>query len=434
MQTNACVTLLCSDAAPRRRLELSLLCGRFNVSETIMPSAKLILYFIGHHLAGADEQHLAEIKARHKTQKLIVLSEDRDLNESHTPAKTHADDIILDCFNSAALLARLHSLLNAPLKIRAETSELVGESAAIRTVRETIELVAPSEVTLLITGETGTGKECAARMAHRLSKRSRGPFMAVNCAAIPDALLEGELFGYERGAFTGALKAYPGKLKLSDHGTLVLDEVGDLTLAGQAKVLRAIETREIYRLGGISPERFDARIVAVTNADLAVRMTEGGFRKDLYYRLAVAQVNMPSLRERREDISVLAQHFLVQIAAKSHRNIECFDAAALALLCGHNWPGNVRELINVVEMALLAHPGPVIPASALSLNTRDLHRASAPASRNEKEYLLQTLESCGGNKSLAAKKLNWSRMTLYRKLELYQLASPPATVTTHVTV
>jgi DNA-binding NtrC family response regulator len=304
--------------------------------------------------------------------------------------------------------------------------ELIGLSPQIEAVRKTIALIAGSDVTVLITGETGCGKECAARMVHRLSNRSTMPLVALNCAAIPDTMLEGELFGYEKGAFTGAIKAYPGKVKLADGGTLALDEIGDLSPQGQAKILRAIETHEFYRLGALKPDRFDARIVAMTNVNLETACTNNTFRKDLYYRLAVAQVHLPPLRERREDILPLARHFL----RKSSHNIAPDAADALQSYC---WPGNVRELNNVMVLAALVCPGGSITAKSLPPN---VHGVASPSGGirpiMEKQLLLDALKSAGGNKSVAAKSLKWSRMTLYRKLEIHHIANDAKGVTQHL--
>ncbi len=330
-------------------------------------------------------------------------------------------------------MSRLHELvdqlrgLRPPRTVPAQP-ELIGISTQIDAVRKTIAMIAASDVTVLITGETGCGKECAVRMIHRLSRRSQMPLVALNCAAIPDTMLEGELFGYEKGAFTGAIKAYPGKIKLSDGGTLALDEIGDLSPQGQAKILRAIETHEFYRIGGVKPERFNARIVAMTNVDLAAASASNGFRKDLYYRLAVAQIHLPPLRERREDILPLARHFL----EKSTKEISEDAADALQ---SYLWPGNVRELNNVMMLAALQSAGHTLNVEALPAQVRQgqvLHRGASQFS--ERDRLIAALKAAGGNKSVAAKSLNWSRMTLYRKLEIHMIASDPIHVTRRVTV
>lgn len=296
---------------------------------------------------------------------------------------------------------------------------MVGRSEAFRSLCSFVDRLAPTRATVLITGETGTGKELIAAMVHNKSKRAGGPLVAINCAAIPDALLEGELFGYERGAFSGASVAYPGKLNLADRGTLLLDEVGELSLAAQAKLLRAIDTGEAYRLGARTPSRFDVRIIASTNRNLAQDVTDGKFRADLYYRLAVARLELPPLRVRIEDIAPIARQLLARIADEFGRTMLRLDETAIRRLERHSWPGNARELRNVLEVAVinsdsdcisschlpLASPGVSVPAPA----------RTSPA-RDEKRAILDALCQAGGNKRLAALALNCSRMTLYRRM------------------
>lgn len=292
---------------------------------------------------------------------------------------------------------------------------IAGSSAALNRLRAFAARIAPTNVTVLISGETGTGKDCFAAMIHKMSLRAQGPLVAVNCAAIPDGLLEGELFGYERGAFTGALNAYPGKLKLADGGTLFLDEVGELSLSGQAKVLRAIETGEIYRLGARAPTRFNARIIAATNRDLLAEVAEKRFRDDLYYRIAVARLEAPPLRERAEDVAPIARRLLATLGAASGLRRRRIDAEAMARLEAHRWPGNVRELRNVIEIAMVMCDGDTIRKKDLPSYLLE-GACAAPVRFGERERLMSTLKRVGGNKSEAAKALNCSRMTLYRKL------------------
>ncbi|MGE0221997.1 MAG: sigma-54 dependent transcriptional regulator [Acetobacteraceae bacterium] len=356
--------------------------------------------------------------------RVIVCESDGSQAAAVDAFRAGADDFISiesDESERASLLAR-H--LAAVAETSAESQEhggLIGESGTMRDLRGFIRRLAPSSVTVLITGETGTGKDCAALLLHRLSRRATGPLVALNCAAIPEALLEGELFGYERGAFSGALSAYPGKLKLADGGTLFLDEIGELSLAGQAKVLRAIETREVYRLGARTPTRFDVRIVAATNRDLAAEMEAGRFREDLFYRLAVARVPMPPLRERPEDIAPITRHLLQDLAASAGQETPRLDDAAAAALEAYRWPGNVRELRNALEVAMVSADAGRIRARDLPASITGAGAPSAPKPADERAHLLEALARAGGNKSLAAQALNCSRMTLYRKLARYGL-------------
>lgn len=337
-----------------------------------------------------------------------------------------AEIVFVDITRLNVLPAKLRKIMQQSSPVG--TQELIGVSKQIENVRTTIAMVAKSDATVLITGETGCGKECAARMVHRLSGRNAMPLVALNCAAIPDTMLEGELFGYEKGAFTGAVRAYIGKIKLADRGTLALDEIGDLSPIGQAKILRAIETHEFYRLGALKPEHFNARIIAMTNMDLAASSASNNFRKDLYYRLAVAQVYLPPLRERREDILPLAEHFLRN---GSHE----IAADAADALQSYDWPGNVRELSNVMVLAVLGSPSGIIRANILPPQFHTIAFAvGTQQPHSERERLLDALKVAGGNKSVAAKSLNWSRMTLYRKLEIYHIATSTNSVTQHVTL
>ena len=298
---------------------------------------------------------------------------------------------------------------------------LAGHSAALHVVRDFALRLAPTNVSVLITGETGTGKDCVAAILHRRGRRAKGPLVALNCAAIPDALLEGELFGYEKGAFSGAHTAYPGKLKLADGGTLLLDEIGELSLAGQAKILRAIETGEAWRLGAHNPTRFDVRIVAATNRDLEAEVEAGRFREDLFYRLAVARIEIPPLRDRREDIVPIARHLLVELSEQAGVPVPRLTEDAIVALEGHGWRGNVRELRNVVEIALVTAQGCTI--RAIDLPPYVAMQATAPhVELGERATLMRALERAGGNKSEAAKALSCSRMTLYRRLARYGLA------------
>jgi DNA-binding NtrC family response regulator len=286
---------------------------------------------------------------------------------------------------------------------------LVGRSAAMAALRERVRRVAASDCNVLVTGETGSGKECVAEALHRLGARSARPFVAINCAAFPDSLLDSELFGFERGAFTGATHAYPGKVMLADGGTLFLDEIGDMPVAAQAKLLRMIETREVFAIGALRPRKVDLRIVAATHCDLGSAVRAGRFRADLYYRLNVARIEIAALRDRAGDVLELFAHFARPLAARSPCGPVRLSAAAHDALLRHDWPGNVRELRNVVEAAYLAYDGEPLPPEALPI-------AAAPG-QAESSLILEALERCEWNRSKAAELLHWSRMTLYRKMK-----------------
>ena len=245
--------------------------------------------------------------------------------------------------------------------------EIIGKSKAIKEVMELARKVAPEDTTVLLQGETGTGKELVARAIHKLSPRKNGPYVVVNCAAIPENLLESELFGHRKGAFTGALKDKKGRIEIADGGTLFLDEIGSLSLPLQAKLLRFLETKEIQPLGSEDTFRVDVRVIAATNQDLRKRVEEGNFREDLFYRLNVFPIYIPPLRERKEDIPLLANYFLQLYSKKMNKKIEKIDDGAMELLLKYSWPGNVRELENVIERAVVLADSPIVSKEFLPL-------------------------------------------------------------------
>jgi DNA-binding NtrC family response regulator len=297
----------------------------------------------------------------------------------------------------------------------------IGHGAASKQLRAQLARISPTDSSVLITGETGTGKDVVAELIHLNSKRADRPFVCLNTAALPDALVENELFGHERGAYTGAVAAQDGKLVAADGGTLFLDEIGDVSLNVQAKLLRAIESKTFYRVGGTRTVRFDARIIAATNQDLERAANESRFRSDLYYRLNVIRLRLPPLRDRAEDIPLLVNHYLRRLNSDMGRSIRGLSPRAMETLCAYDWPGNVRELRNAVE-ALLVNLAPEttgivdIPSDVM----RQLAFA-AGAPTTERERLLQTLAATNWNKSKAASQLHWSRMTLYRKMHEHKV-------------
>jgi Nif-specific regulatory protein len=301
--------------------------------------------------------------------------------------------------------------------------DMVGDSAAMQGVCQFIAKVAPTESTVLIHGESGTGKELVARAIHRNSRRSGRPFVAVNCAAIAETLLESEMFGHEKGSFTGAVAQKRGKLEMADGGTVFLDEIGEMSPALQAKLLRVLQEHEFERVGGTRPVRADLRVVAATNRDLAERVRDGGFRPDLYYRLNVVTVTMPPLRDRREDIPLLAQHFIQKFARRSSRPVHGLSPAALDLLLRHDWPGNVRELENAIERAIVMGSTEFILPEDLpeTLFEKGDSRPGAPlalyheaVNEAKKQVILRAFDQADGSYTEAARVLGLHPNYLHR--------------------
>jgi len=325
----------------------------------------------------------------------------------------------------ASLMAE-NAALRAELEAVAGDRTLIGNSAAMRKVLDTVNQVAPaSSTTVLILGASGTGKELVARAIHRKSPRARGPFVAINCAAIPVTLLESELFGHERGAFTGAFARREGRFKQADGGTLFLDEVAELDPLIQAKLLRVLQEGEFERLGGTQTLKTDVRVLASTNKPLLEMVKTGRFREDLYYRLNVIMLNLPTLRERTEDIPLLAQHFLARFAQRNRKDIRAISREAMELLTAHDWPGNVRELENTIEHAVVlcrsdmirAEDLPDLVASDSSARQFLTIELGTPLEDVEQRVIQETLRMTHQNKRLAAQLLGVATRTIYRKLE-----------------
>lgn len=300
--------------------------------------------------------------------------------------------------------------------------EIVASSEAMREAVRLAERVAATDANVLVTGESGAGKDAVALFIHERSRRAGQSFVKIDCAALPGELLEAELFGYERGAFTGATEARPGRLEAAHKGTLVLDEIAHLTWDAQAKLLRVIEQKEFERLGGRRTVRVDARLIALTNVDLDDAVRRRAFREDLFYRLNVVRIEVPPLRERREDTGRLAKEFLRTYSAKHGRPAREFSPQALSLLEGYDWPGNVRELANTIERAVIIADGERVEEAhlpnPLRASTARSRRGARPRTLAELEadYIAETLEAARGNKSEAARILGISRKNLYEKL------------------
>ena len=299
-----------------------------------------------------------------------------------------------------------------------------GTSPAMEQVRRTIEKIAPTDATVLITGENGTGKDVMARQIHALSARNGKPMVAVDAGAIPETLFESELFGHVKGAFTDAHTDHEGRFEQANGGTLFLDEVGNLPLHLQAKLLRAIQSRSIVRVGGTQPTPVDIRLICATNMNLEQLVAEGRFREDLYYRINTVHIELPPLRNRTADIIPLAERFMADNAIKYHRNLTGIDESAQQLLASHRWSGNIRELQNSIEKAVIMSEGAMLTASDFQLNvTRvdDIHLTGRYDDEDEEQLVRQAVNRCRGNVSAAAKMLNISRPTLYAKMKKYGL-------------
>jgi len=322
--------------------------------------------------------------------------------------------------------------LKRQLEAGFQRPDIIGSSPAMVRMMETVAQVAVSEATVMVTGESGTGKELVAAAIHHNSPRKEGPFVKVNCAAITETLLESELFGHEKGAFTGADRRKEGRFIQADGGSLFLDEVGEMPVSMQVKLLRVIQERELTRVGGEQVIPVDVRLIVATNQDLAQMVKAGTFREDLYYRLNVVELKTPPLRERREDIPLLAAYFLTRFAEKNRKSVERFSPRAMDLLIRHPWPGNVRELMNTIERAVVLARTTCLDESDFAALTARLHEtdtalsssafpADIPLERIEREAIVNTLASADGNKSEAARRLGITRKTLREKLKKYDM-------------
>jgi transcriptional regulator with PAS, ATPase and Fis domain len=298
---------------------------------------------------------------------------------------------------------------------------MIGESRAMPKVKAYIARVAVTDSTVLITGETGTGKELAAEMIHLRSKRRAKPMIRVNCSALPDSLVESELFGYDRGAFTGAVATKKGKFEMAGGGSVFLDEIGDMNTYAQAKVLRSIENKEVCRLGGNSEIPVDVRVIAATNRNPEELVSGRKFREDLYYRLNVARLHLPPLREHKQDISLLVDFAIAHLNQRFGRKIQTLSERAMAVLLQYDWPGNVRELLNILEATYINLPREKIDYADLPQLFRKKLEDTLHLPQEERRHIVSALLETRWNKSSAAQKLKWSRMTLYRKITKYNI-------------
>ncbi len=350
-----------------------------------------------------------------------------------------ADDILLKPFDPeqlALLFQRLEARerlksenrwLRREIESEAVTQQILGESPAIKALLDQVRRVAVSKATVFIRGESGTGKELAARAIHQLSPRRNGPFVRVNCAALSETLLESELFGHERGAFTGAMQRREGRFELADKGTLLLDEVSEVSPRIQAKLLRILEEEEFERVGGTRTLAVDVRVLATSNRNLEAALKDGSFREDLYYRLHVVPLTLPPLRDRIEDVPLLATTFLQRFARENGAAVRRFTPAAMARMTSYRWPGNVRELSNLVQRAVVLATSDVIDVEQLPLPAEEQGRADALAGAVgmraedvERELILRTLRSAQGNRTKTAGLLDLTARTINNKIRLYR--------------
>ena len=348
---------------------------------------------------------------------------------------TDEDEELLSAFANHATIAlenarayeHLRQRHREALDVLRVESELIGDSPVMKLVREQIARIAPVEATVLLLGESGTGKELAARAIHTASQRATHPLVCLYCAALAETLLESELFGHVRGAFTGAVRDKKGKFEVADGGTIFLDEVGEMSLRAQARLLRVLEQGECERVGSTETVRVDVRVIAATNADLQKGVAEKTFREDLYFRLRVIELRLPPLREHREDVPQLAAHFLKQLRRETGHRLAGFTSEALELLKRYDWPGNVRQFRNAVERAMVLSNGTHITPVDLDLPqsrgaVESSNGASGTIAESEKQLILETLKRCGGKRTETARQLGIDRTTLYSKMRKFKIS------------
>lgn len=380
---------------------------------------------------------LKEIRARLPYLPVVLMTAYAEVDKAVDAMRSGACDFLLKPFEPQALLAHINKY---ELPAADDGAGVVANDPASRELFAIAQRVAQTDATVLLTGESGVGKEVVARFIHRHSARQAGPFVAINCAAIPDSLLEATLFGYEKGAFTGAQQAQAGKFEQAQDGTLLLDEVTEMPMGLQAKLLRVLQEREVERVGGKRPVPLNIRIVATSNRDMAEAVAKGVFREDLYYRLNVFPIAIPALRQRPEDIVPIARHFVAEHGGRFGRTGMRLSSAAEAQLRAHTWPGNIRELENVIQRALIMASGPVIEPEALNLAPRPTEAASPPLAAEipapsalpetekradnmkdlERDHILRTLAEVGGSRKKAIERLGISERTLRYKLQQYR--------------
>ena len=436
----------------RRVIELQLNVAGFDVDKAgnaedglkVVDRADLVLTDLKlPNMDGLEFLHL--IRRQNAQVPIVMMTAYGSVETAVEAMKAGATDFLLKPFSLDHLMQVVHKALEmralreenrelkAELGRRYEFDNIIGRSGSMQEIFATIERVAPSRATVLLTGESGVGKDLIARAIHFHSPRKDKPLVKINCTAIPENLMESELFGYEKGAFTGAQTSKPGKFEQADSGTVFLDEIGDVPAAVQVKLLRILQEREFERLGSNTTRHIDVRLVAATNQDLRAALEQGTFREDLYYRLNVVPINIPPLRERKQDIPFLANHFVHKLAPDAGTQVEGITDAAMEKLMGYHWPGNVRELENVIERSL-------VMANGTQLDVADIKLENAPSRRQqtgepgflpegmtldqyEQELIREALKRADGNKSQAARLLGLTRNALRYRLTQMGLES-----------
>lgn len=380
---------------------------------------------------------LVEIKKINKALPVIMLTAYGDIKTAVEAMKSGAHDFITKPFDNEAIIITIKktlelkylnqevNLLRRKIDSTYNTGEVIGECDAMKKVFEQVNIVAPTKLSVLIEGESGTGKEVIACMVHKLSERKNNSFIAVDCGAIPESLIESELFGHEKGAFTDAKSAKEGKFELANEGTIFLDEITNLSESNQIKLLRVIQDRKVTRLGAKKPVKLDIRIICATNIKLADAVNNKNFRQDLYYRLNEFYLELPPLRERKDDIKLLVEHFIKDSNQELNRNVKSISDEVMEKLESHSWFGNVRELRNVIRRSVLLNNGDIIKTIDIpdEIKYDKSERSETKVSYNdakeeaEKELFIEALKQAGDNKSRAAKILNMNERTFYRKLK-----------------
>jgi len=392
-------------------------------------------------------EFLQAVKRVNANLPVIIMTAHGTVESAVEAMKIGASDYVLKPFALAELMLVIRKelaahdlreenrILREALGLRYEYASIIARSEKMQAVLAMVERVAPTNATVLLGGESGVGKDMIARAIHEHSNRARGPFVKINSTAIPENLLESELFGYEKGAFSGATSSKPGKFELADRGTLFLDEIGDVPAATQVKLLRVIQEREFERLGGTKTLKVDVRLVAATNRDLRAALEEGTFREDLYYRLNVVAIDIPPLRDHKEDIPALANFFLQKYSTELQKPLEGFSSQAMKAMMDFHWPGNVRELENIIQRGVTLSSGKILEAADIHLDlpsSRAAAGSTAPVlppgttlDQWEDEIIRGALRQANGNKSQAARALGLSRNALRYRLSKMGVADPP---------